>query len=71
MSTLTPRQKELRKKYTRASTFFGEWAAVLKIDHQSFYLHGSESRKSENWTRDMLAIALDRMIENEKKDVSI
>lgn len=66
MTKLTPRQKALRKKYTRVTGFLGGVKAELHIDHQGFHLHESSSRKSANWTCDMLAIALDRLIEHEK-----
>jgi len=62
---LTPSQKRIRKKYTRASLIFNKWTAHLQVDHQGFSLHECRSRKSASWMCDMLAIALDRMISAE------
>lgn len=66
MAKLTARQKELRGKYTRLAKVAGEWTPFLQIDQQGFQTYASKTKKGAEWTRDMLAIALDRMIEDER-----
>ena len=67
MTKLTYRQKLIKKKYTRVSGFFGGWSAYLQIDHQGFAMRQARSKLVANWECDMLAIALDRMLEAEKE----
>lgn len=68
MAKLTERQKELRKKYTRITQIGGEYVAYLQIDHQGFNVtYDTTNKKHAEWSRDMLAIALDRMISSEIK----
>lgn len=64
---LTQRQKWIRENYTRQDDQNNTW---LEVEHQSFKLEliddpetrGKEGRKYASWRRDMLAVALDRMI---------
>jgi hypothetical protein len=62
---MTLRERNIRKKYTRIRKFpNGETALFLCIDQQEFEII---SGGNQRWFRDMLAIALTRMIENEVK----
>ena len=69
--TLTPRQRTLRKRYTKTETMFRRLFVCLYIGEQRFVIAGvedyakSERRKMAAWYRDMLAIALDRIVANE------
>ena len=56
--------KEIRKRYTRVVKVGGEWVAFLQIDHQGFAVCELTSRRRARWYADMLAIALERMIES-------
>jgi hypothetical protein len=62
---LTKNQKRLRKIYTYIGGQHGAWNAYFKIDHQGFHVAETTSKLSAEWYRDMLAIALDRLIEKE------
>ena len=66
-SKLTDRQIEVRKKYTRVTKIFGKWNAYLQIDHQGFSIGENKTKNHAEWVCDMLAIALDRIIETETK----
>ena len=57
---MTPREREIKKKYTRIinTTLF------LSIDHQEFTIEGTDEENIK-WFQKMLAIALTRMIEKE------
>jgi len=59
---LTARQKRLRKECTRINGQRGGWNALLVLDHQSFYVVEQTPKVRAEWFRDMLAIALQRMI---------
>lgn len=68
MAKLTKRQKELREKYTRIAKYDDEYAAYLQIDHQGFNVtYETTNKKHAEWSRDMLAIAIERLLENEKR----
>ena len=66
MSKLTDRQKDLKKKYTRACMVDSKWAVFMQIDHQGFSVVSDTTRGRANWHRNMLAIALDRLIKTER-----
>lgn len=66
MSKLTDRQKELKKKYTRAVRYDGKWTVYMQIDHQGFTVVHDTTKSRCDWHRDMLAIALDRLIKTER-----
>ena len=66
MSKMTERQKELEKKYTRASMIDGKWSVFMQIDHQSFTVVYDTTKARSNWHRNMLSIALDRLIKTER-----
>lgn len=67
MSALTPRQKDLKKKYTRIAELDCEHVAFFLVEHQSFSIHdGATTKKRADYYRDMFAIAIDRMIEKEE-----
>jgi hypothetical protein len=68
MSELTERQKELRKKYTRAIKVDGKWTVHMQIDFQGFTVVYDTTKARCNWHRDMLAFALDRLINEERKN---
>jgi hypothetical protein len=57
----------LRKRYTRIRRMDGEFVAVLTVGCQSFTVMPVKSRRGAEWMRDMLAKALARLVEKEKK----
>lgn len=68
MAKLTKRQKELREKYTRIAQFDDGYSAYLSIETQEFAIsYDVTNEKRAEWYRDMLAIAIDRLLENEKR----
>jgi uncharacterized protein YdeI (BOF family) len=72
MRKLTRRQQVIRERYTERDRSGNVW---LVIDHQSFELRThtegnetpAERKANAEWRRDMLAIALARLVENETK----
>jgi hypothetical protein len=69
-SKLSPEAKAIRKRYTRVQDrdVGGVFAyrPVLHIDHQEFKVYGWTDRASATWFADQLAIALARLVENER-----
>ena len=69
MSTLTTRQRRLRKRYTKAG--FRNRCVKLQVGSQGFTVADihedseTDRRKTVAFYRDMLAIALDRLLTNE------
>lgn len=66
MSHLTAKQARLRKKYTRVVKIGDEWGCYLQIDHQGFLVVQSANKSRAIWYAKMLAMALERTIENER-----
>jgi len=62
---LTLREKEIMNKYTRIGEIFDEKQLFLEIDQQGFTIDIG-GNKNLKWFREQLAIALTRLIENEK-----
>jgi hypothetical protein len=60
---MTPREREIKKKYTRVANIADENVLFLSIDQQEFKVEITPSKVK--WFQKMLAIALTRMIEKE------
>lgn len=56
--------EEVRKKYTRVTKIWGKWSAYIQIDHQGFCIVEDTTKKRANWTADMAAIAIKRLLDN-------
>jgi hypothetical protein len=52
------------RQYTRVVKMGDKWNAYLQIDHQGFTVVENTSRRRAQWFAKMLAIALERMLEN-------
>ena len=63
---MTPREREIKKKYTRLTNIADVNVLFLSIDHQEFKIEITP-RKAK-WFQKMLAIALARMIAKEADD---
>ncbi len=63
---MTPREREIKKKYTRVANIADENVLFLSIDQQEFKVEITPSKVK--WFQKMLAIALARMIEKETDD---
>lgn len=60
---LPPEVAEIRKRYTSLSKAGRKYMAYLEIDHQTFPICVEYTTKARaEWFRDMLAIALRRLI---------
>ena len=61
---LTAREQAMRAKYTRHVTWCkGSHTVYLQVDHQGFTINGeTENKRKADWLRDMLAIALSRIV---------
>lgn len=67
---LTPLQKRLRKKYTHAHRATGASLMVPEDVYggqQAFRILGPDDKEGINFFRDMLAIALSRIIDKETR----
>lgn len=60
---MTPREREIKKKYTRVANIADENVLFLSIYGQEFKVEITPSKVK--WFQKMLAIALTRMIEKE------
>ena len=56
----------LRKKYTRLRKWDGGYEACLTVGCQTFTVLPVATRKSAEWTRDMLAYAIGEILKREK-----
>ena len=56
----------LKSKYTRVVKNADGWNCYLQIDHQGFRIVDPTNHYRANWFAKNLAIALDRMMANEK-----
>ena len=63
---MTPREREIKKKYTRVTKFGDMPILFLSIDQQEFKVEITPSKVK--WFQKMLAIALARMIDKEAPD---
>ncbi len=57
---------QIKRRYTQSKRLGGDWYCWLRVDHQSFCLSICGTKAEIEWWRDMLAIALKRMIEGAK-----
>ena len=58
---------QIKRRYTKAKRRGGEWRVWLRVDQQSFRLeYKPDTRAEAEHCRDMLAIALKRMIDRNK-----
>ena len=55
---------EVKRKLTSLFKCGRQWGARLVIDHQSFTIVEQTTRRSAEWTRRQLAIAIVRLISN-------
>lgn len=68
MHKLTKAEKRMRRKYTVSRRCGGsERACGLKVDQQSFLFAYRGDKEDVAWMRDMLAVALARVVKHEKK----
>lgn len=61
------KRTELKRKYTRVTKIGDKWNTYLQIDHQVFCVLPEGTKREAQWWADMLAIALERLLENETK----
>lgn len=64
---LTPSQRKTRRKHTRTVKNDDGHGTYMQIDHQRFCVVRNTTRFRARWFRDQLAIALDRLVQNERK----
>ena len=57
---------QIKRRYTKIKRCGGERRVWLRVDHQSFRMAVGGTKAEIEWWRDMLAIALKRMIEGGK-----
>jgi hypothetical protein len=57
--------KRLRKRYTRVVKIGDKWNTYQQIDHQGFKVVEQTTKRRAEWFADMLAIALQRLIQKE------
>jgi len=57
---------QITRRYTQIKRLGGLWHCWLRVDQQSFRLAVAGTKEEIEWRRDMLAIALKRMIERNK-----
>ena len=58
---------QIKRRYTKIKRCGGDWYCWLRVDQQSFRLeYAPDTRAEAEHCRDMLAIALKRMIERNK-----
>lgn len=57
----------IRKRYVRTRKMGDSWSTYLQVDHQGFLIVENSSRSRAQWFGKMLAIALARLIETERK----
>lgn len=56
----------IQDKYVRIIKMCGKWNVYLQIDHQGFSIIHQTDKPHAEWFGAMLAIALERLVENEK-----
>jgi hypothetical protein len=58
---------QIKRRHTKIKRCDGAWRVWLRVDQQSFRLeYAPDTRAEAEHHRDMLAIALNRMIEGDK-----
>lgn len=57
--------QRIRRRYVKVVRRGEHWAALLEIDHQSFYVVENTTKSRAQWFAKMLTVALARMIEAE------
>ena len=62
---MTANQKRLRDKYTRISKIGGNWTTFLSVGSQEFHVVDGTEKARAKWYADMLAIALENLINEE------
>ena len=55
----------IQDKYVRIVKMCVKWNVYLQIDHQGFSIEYQTTKRRAEWIGAMLAIALDRLVENE------
>lgn len=65
---LTPFQKALREKYTKAERRDDGLQPIFVVGHQSFAVGYIGNKEEANFMRDMLAIALSRLYDEQYYD---
>jgi hypothetical protein len=58
---------QIKRRHTKIKRCGGDWYCWLRVDQQSFRLEVCGTKAEVEWHRDMLAIALKRMIEGGTK----
>ena len=56
---------EIKEKYTRVVPMGKKWNCLLQIDHQGFTIAEGCKKKQAEWYAEMLAIALERLLNTE------
>lgn len=56
----------IQDKYVRIVKMCGKWNVYLQIDHQGFSIESQTTKKRAEWIGAMLAIALERLVRNER-----
>lgn len=65
---LTKLERRIRKRYTCYEGRRGNYRLLLKVDNQSFSFEiGAEYKKQLDWFRDMISVALARIVIEETK----
>ena len=59
----------LRRRYTRVVKIGDQWNTYLQIDHQGFCVVEQTSRARAQWFGKMLAVALDRMLSSNNRNL--
>lgn len=68
---MTPKQKQILKKYVRVVKIEDKWNTYLQIDHQGFSVVEETTLKRARWFGKQLAIALERLLDNNQKKANI
>lgn len=67
MPKLTANQQRIREQYTSTETIFGKRCVLLEVENQTFHARDGATKQGAEWTRDMLAIAIETLINKESK----
>jgi hypothetical protein len=57
---------QIKRRYTKIKRLGGDWYCWLRVDQQSFRLAASGTKSEVEWWREMLVIALKKIIEGGK-----
>lgn len=67
---MTPKQKQIFKKYIRVVKIADKWDTYLQIDHQGFSVVEQTTLKRARWFGKQLAAALEKLI-SDNQDIGI